>query len=807
MIHFLRSVRILARLTVMVGFGSPLILAQLPVVRIGIVLDGPSERSDGLRLVFEREIGIMLEQAFDIRFSPQKRVEADWTATGVQEAIDRLLADPEVDLLLALGVLSSNELALRGPLPKPVFAPFVFSRGLQGIPAEIRERPLSRPGEVERIRVSGVANLSYVAFGVDPVQDITHLQEITPFSRLAILALDAWGELGVDLEQEFQNVLSSLNLEQVDVVPVGGALEAALNAIPSNAQAVYLTPLPRLSSADLDLLFEALINRQLPTFSVVGRGDVERGVLAGLGPLDETLRRARRVAINIQKVLQGVPAAELDVEYQREERLTINMATARALGVSPLYTTLIEADLLNEEVTQAARTLSLSGVVREASTVNLDLAVADRTVAAGLEVVRETRSPLLPQVDLVGAATFINEDRAFLPVSGQQQYVGSLRASQLIYSDRVWASYGIQQSFQELREEERAELRLDIILEAAESYLNVLRAKTIERVQKENLVLTRSNLQLARSRVEIGVAGREEEFRWESQIATNQKDVVDAESLHRQAVIAVNRVLNRPLEEGFLTLEASLDDPELVSSFREIEPYVESPGSFVVFSTFMVEEAFAASPELRQLDAALRAQERELQASTREFFLPDVEFFGDLSAIENAGGETLPGLSDPGPWNWTVGLSATLPLFEGAGRSARRSRAQIELEEISAQREAMQQRIEQRIRSNLYQTNASFIGIDLSLAAATAARRNLELVLEKYQEGVVDILVLLDAQTSALVADLLAANAIFDYLIDLMGTQRAVGRFDYYRSAQDRQQFLGRLDAYFRSVGYEVRSR
>ena len=154
-----------------------------------------------------------------------------------------------------------------------------------------------------------------------------------------------------------------------------------------------------------------------------------------------------------------------------------------------------------------------------------------------------------------------------------------------------------------------------------------------------------------------------------------------------------------------------------------------------------------------------------------------------------------------------MGVNATLPLFEGAGRSARRSRAQIELEEISAQREATQQRIEQRIRSNLYQTNASFIGIDLSLAAAAAAARNLELVLEKYQEGVVDILVLLDAQNSALVADLLAANAIFDYLIDLMGTQRAVGRFDYYRSAQDRQQFLGRLDAYFRSVGYEVRSR
>ena len=377
----------------------------------------------------------------------------------------------------------------------------------------------------------------------------------------------------------------------------------------------------------------------------------------------------------------------------------------------------------------------------------------------------------------------------------------------MIYSDRVWASYGIEKNFQDLREEERAELRLDIILEAAESYLNVLRAKTIERVQKGNLVLTRSNLQLARSRVEIGVAGREEEFRWENQIATNQKNVVEAEALHEQAVIAVNRVLNRPLDEGFLTVEASLDDPELVSSFEEIGPYVESPGSFSVFSNFMVQEALVASPELRQLDAALRAQERELENTQRAYYLPDFGLFGDLSAREDVGGDTIVGLSDPGPWNWTVGLSATLPLFQGDARRARSARAQNELEEITVQREATQQRIEQRIRSNLHQSNASFIGINLSRAAANAARRNLELVLEKYREGIIGILALLDAQNIALSADLLAANAIFDYLVDLMGAQRAVGRFDYYRSAQDRQQFLDRLGAYFRSVGYEVRSR
>ena len=56
-------------------------------------------------------------------------------------------------------------------------------------------------------------------------------------------------------------------------------------------------------------------------------------------------------------------------------------------------------------------------------------------------------------------------------------------------------------------------------------------------------------------------------------------------------------------------------------------------------------------------------------------------------------------------------------------------------------------------------------------------------------------------------ASLVAANAVFDYLVDLMGVQRAVGRFDYFRSAQDRLAFIEQMDAFFRSEGFELRER
>ena len=605
---------------------------------------------------------------------------------------------------------------------------------------------------------------------------------------------------------------------EAEQVAVGDSLEEALAKIPSHTEAVYVAPLLQLPPGDFERLAEALIERRLPSFSLWGRSEVERGLLASLALDLDIDRLARRIALNLHRILLGERAEDLPLDFEKDERLTINMATARAIGVYPSFILQTEADLLNDTPTErVARSLSLSEVAREAERVNLDLVAADRTVVAGLQLVREARSPLRPQVDVSGLGFFIDKDRAesSFGTQGLRRISGSLGLSQLIYSDQVRANYEIEARLQNRRKEERSQLRLDVILEAAESYLNVLRAKTVSRIQRGNLRLTRSNLELARARVELGAAGRQEVFRWESQIATNRKDVIEASAVRNQAEIAVNRVLNRPIEESFLTEETGLDDPELITSFAQIRPYVESRPSFRLFRQFMVREAFAGSPELRQFNAAILAQERALLASRRAFYVPTVGLQADVTGFRNGGaGSTAPQLppeipfsfSTPNNLNWSLGVSASLPLFQGGALRARRSRSEIELDELTIQREATQQRIEQRIRSILHQAGASFAAIKLSRDAAEAAHKNLDLVTDSYSQGVVNIITLLDAQNQALVAELVAANSIFDYLIDLMSVQRAVGKFDYYRSPEDRQDFLDRLDAFFRDNGFEIRT-
>jgi len=778
--------------------------AQDPLVRIGVVVDGRSPRTEEHLEVLKREVTVILEDEYRVNFPEEKILFGDWTLPRVKELSDQLLDDPDTDAVIAYGFISSQYVAGRTSFGKPTIASHVIDPTLQQLPFEKRTIDSLRPGEPEEFHVSGVRNLNYLRYSGGTIESILQFKEIVPFSKAAVLVMEALTEAIPSIDSLVAQRARELQVGTA-IVSVTDSVTETLAGIPEDAEVAIVTPLLNLTSDQMDELIAGLNSRKLPTLSVQGRGEVERGMMLSIYSMDDPVTRSRRIAINIHEALNGSDPGEMSIEFERDKGLVINMATVRLLGVSPRYTTLLQAELLNEEPQQYARRMSLGSVVREASTVNLELAAADRAVAAAEESVHEARGPLLPQIDLSGSATLIDADRArTFPALGETEFAATLSARQLLYSDQAWANYSIEKSFRDLRVEERQQLQLDVVLDAAVSYIDLLGAQTIERIQKENLNLTRSNLNLASSRVEIGAANRVELFRWESQIAANQRDVIDAEAIKKQARIAVNRILNRPLSEIFATEEATLNDPELVASFESLTPYIDNPKGFALYSEFIASEALAASPEIRRLDASIRAQDRDLTAAKRSFFLPEFDLSGGISPIARKGvGSELPaGLNNT---DWMVGINATLPLFRGAGRIARVNRARRQVEELTLQREATSQRVEQRIRSSLEAANASFLGIELSQTQSRAATENFDLVKDSYAAGIVGILELLDAQNQALVAELGAANAVFRYLNDLMQVQRATGHFDYFRSPQERQDFLLRLAQFYQEKGVVVR--
>ncbi len=776
----------------------PLAHAQR-IVRVGVILDGPWYRNAAVLAQFKEEILTLTKGEFDVRFEARHTLTADWSVRGVDRAIDRLMGEPSVDLVLAFGILAGNQVARRTSLGKPVIAPFVLDPKLQNLPAKGKS--------------SGLQNLAYVTIYPLVERDLTVFHQLIPFKRLTFLRPAPLA----DVLPGLQPLLLQLGLRMkvtVDVLDFGATADSVLNRISAASDAVYLMPLLQMSEAEQRKLIAGINEKKLPSFSLVGRNDVLMGAMAGLSPeAGNTLlnRLARRVALLVQRVLLGEDPATFSTDFRRPERLVINLYTALAVGFRPTWELLGEAEVIRPERAEAATVWSLEGALREAVRVNLDLAARAKAVRADQQNVARARSGLLPQLDLSATAVQIDEDRAAASLGSQAEKTatGALTLRQLIYGDAAWANFSNSKRLLQIARLDEEQLRLDVILDTTEAYLNVLRTSALELIEENNLALSRANLRIAKSRQTVGSGGPSEVFRWESEVAINRQSVAQARSQRQLAMLALNRILHRPLDERFDTEEVSLDDPALLISDPRLLQFTSDPWAFEVFEDFMVQEGLARAPELASLEQAIAAQQRTLSATGRAFWAPTIALQGEYStrfSESGAGSEPAPvlgSLPQADDDDWSVTLSLTLPLLTGGARTAENEQAFEELTRLQLQREATAERVEQRIRAALTNTRASFPSIRFAKDAAAAAAKSLELVQEAYSRGVADIAELLEAQNAALASDQAASNALFSFLIDFFNVQRAVGQFDFFLEGDARERYFERLNGFFEEAGIE----
>lgn len=763
--------------------------AEEPVVRVGVVVDGPWSMNPMIRELTTAEVTALTEGEFDVRFPDDAYLIGDWTYLTAQDHIRRLLDDPEVDLVITWGLISSHAVCCFGNLPKPVIAPVVLDPALQGLPHEDG--------------TSGVPNLNYASLPDTLAQELELFRSIVPFDDVAILASKPLLEAIPEILERTAMTIAGTDLS-FRYIPADKTAAPVLAALGPEVDAVYIWPLFQFAESEYRRLIEGLNERKLPSFSGLGGGDVEAGMLASAGSPDFFPKLARRIALNLQRILLGEDAGDLPVEFSVREELLINMRTARAIGVSPSWEVLIEAKLLHAQDVEGAYELSIEKAVREAVEVNLDLIVRRREVEVAAEDVAIARSELYPQIDLSAGALRIDEDRAAASFGSQPEtsMTGSLALTQLIYSDAASANLAIQRRLQEGREADLETLTIDIALEAATTYLDLMRARALERVQRNNVERTKSNLDLAEIRRDIGVASAGEVLRWESEVATARQALIDAVASRRSAEIALNRLLHRRLESPFIAEDVTLETPGLGASEARFTQFVQTPKRYRLIRDFLVDEGLSRSPELRQLDAAIAAQERFLTSRRRAFYLPTFALQAGLDerlSASGAGSEpvsAVPGLPAADDTNWSFALNASLPLYTGGARFAEQRQARLDLQRLQLQRSLVAEKIEQRIRTALEQTRSSFIGIRLSGQAADAARGNLELVEDSYARGVASLLDLLDAQTNALNAEEQAASALYDFLIDLLEAQRAANAIEFLVTDDQRNAFLERLVAY-----------
>ncbi len=758
------------------------------VINIGTVTDGVMEHASWSPELFKKELLALTQADFDVRFPEAKQLDGGWSAQGIAAVHKQLQDDPEVDMVLAVGYVSSAIAAQQQPLHKPTFAPFIMDAELLGVVGESGG--------------SGVRNLNYLSSGANFVRDLQVMNSVAQCHNIAVFLGEADYEAQPGLINRAHEVTMAAGVE-LQFIQFRGANDNPAQRLSPAIDCVVVSGQGQLSTPAMKVVIETLIEKRLPSYSLLDAGLVEQGLLMAEAPPTNWRRLARRNALNMHEVIHGGLAEDQPVTMEEKRRLIINMATARAIGISPRFNLLDDAVQIHEQPQPRGRLLTLASVAEEAVAANLDLLAASQGLEVGQSVVEQAEAGLWPQLHARVGHQRMNDDSSAV-VSGaaaEQSTSAAIVLNQLIYSDAVKANVSIQQSLQQNRQALKQQLELDIIQEASVTYLNLLKAQTFLQIRRENMELSRTNLELARDRQKIGVANPAEVYRWESQLATSRQVLLEAAAQLNQSRDALNRLLHRPLDEPFIAEPATLDDPRLIVSRKELFDYVNNDRAYQLLGEFMLKEGVEKAPELYALDALLSASQRELSANRRAYWHPTVSFQGEVSRVLDE--QRLAGLPDEDRTDWSVGVNLSLALFEGGGRSAKVAGSRMNVRQLQTQRDATRKRVEQRIRVALHEIGASYPSIQLSKDAATAAKKNLDLVTEAYSRGVVSILDLLDAQNAALIAEETATNAVFDFLIDLMNLQRGACGFDFFLDEKGLDNWLGRLKQYI-DTHYEI---
>jgi outer membrane protein TolC len=761
--------------------------AQARPARVALILDSDSPRFRPLIEAFQREVLGFFRPGEIILLPP---LSGDGTGSGVGRVLDRALKDSSVSVVVTLGSIGSHVLARSGAPPKPAIAGVVIDASWQGIP--------------QQEGTSGIRGLTYVDESFSVGSTLVDFHRLIPFQKLAAL-IDK--DVLKDIPQLRANATALVRAAgaEVDIIPSGSTADEVLAALPAGTDAVYLTPLPAMSDEELRNLIAGLTARRLPTLSYLADPDVRLGALASYEPPENWLRRARRIAVDLQRILAGEDAGSLPVRLVSASRLTLNLATARHIGFSPGWSLLTDADLVGVDSVGPSDTLTLAGTMQTAAQANLDLAAADLEVASGTQNVRLARSNLLPDIETQFGETYTRQSTAAASLGQQPENLvdGGVTFSVPLYSEQAWAGYGSERRLQRGREAERDQLRLDVVLDAADAYITVLQAQTVAGVRKSDLYRTRSNLEVARLREGIGSSSRADVYRWEGEVANARRDLISAETQVRVALLELKRILNRPLDRPVAQRAVTLGDPALLAQDSTILSWFDDPARLATLAQFLVSEAFRISPELAQADAAISAQERQRTAAGRAFWLPSFSLQGGFNNVFQRGGEgssvplfpvstafpTAPDLS------WQFRVQASLPLFTGFGRTATRAQTDIDLERLKIQRQGIRLAVDQRVRAALESAASTYAAIALTRDASEAANRNYELVSDAYARGTSSITALIDAQSAAENSSESAANAVHDFLLDLLRVERAMGDFGALRPEEQRQAFLERLRA------------
>ncbi|MCF6691103.1 outer membrane channel protein TolC [Raoultella terrigena] len=398
---------------------------------------------------------------------------------------------------------------------------------------------------------------------------------------------------------------------------------------------------------------------------------------------------------------------------------------------------------------------NLMQVYQQARISNPDLrkSAADRDAA--FEKINEARSPLLPQLGLGADYTYTN---GYRDTNGQNSNVtsGSLQLTQTLFDMSKWRALTLQEKAAGIQDVTYQTDQQTLILNTATAYFNVLSAiDTLSYTEAQKQAIYRQ-LDQTTQRFNVGLVAITDVQNARSQYDSVLANEVTARNNLDNAVESLRQVTG-----NYYPQLSSLN----VDGFKTNKPETVNA---------LLKEA--ENRNLSLLQARLNqdlAREQIRQAQDGHLPTLDLNASTGVSNSRYSGSNSSTPDTDAGQNK--IGLSFSLPLYQGGMVNSQVKQAQYNFVGASEQLESSHRTVVQTVRSSFNNINASISSINAYKQAVVSAQSSLDAMEAGYSVGTRTIVDVLDATTTLYNAKQQLSSARYNYLINQLNIKSALG--------------------------------
>ena len=747
-------------------------------IDLAFVFDGPSDKNEEVLKTFQATITKSLLPDYKASFPKDLIFVGDWTEKGVAAVSEKALTS-KATMVISMGYMTSNYYSARKNNNK--FVVTIDQYGLRDLGGDFFN-PIQQY-----------------------VKDFVLFKKLVPtMHKTAILMNENFYKTQKNWHGMIEKKLKEkgCDLEFV-VIPVNSNVKASLAKIPSGVDSVFVTPLFNLKVEERKELYSILNEKKLPSFSGIGKEDVELGALLGTSTRELDKKLAEATSFNIHGVLHGNKVKTEKIAFFDDEIIFYNSDTGEALGyAAPLR-------LLNNCVIISHKPVpkyDLTYIMNTLEAQNLDIARKQQLVNAARRATTSAYLKYLPTLRLDLGHQSYNDAYAY-SYSDVPTRVGQfvLGMDQMIYAPDLVTNIIVKHKKLNFDKAQKVLTEATMGHEIGNLYIETLIFENMIKVQEEYLQETRENLAIAKVRMQTGKCGTEEVLRWAGEVSEAEKKLLHMQADYRNVKIHINKILFKDQKENFELNPLTAKDPAFFTSDLHIIDHVRTPEKLAKFTDMLVDQVIYMSPETTKLRAAIAMKKAEISNYAQKFVMPNAKLsleygsqfdrhlpYERVGHLATASAVPLGG----SPWlnldrqSTRVMVAAQWKPIEGGTKIAEIARCKSELNELNMYLEQVNTELEMNVRSVVNRAIAKYFMIEKSYKAMFAEAENYQLVKARYLKGESPINQLVDAQHLYTKAKLEALNSQNEFFKELLWVQRGLVAMNWTKANEDAKKWI-----------------